>query len=53
VFTFRQDLQIRKVSFTALYYLRVVRQQQPYGGVFLGSLFNNFKFSLMVYIVTW
>jgi hypothetical protein len=35
VFTFRQDLQIRKGSFTALCYLRVVRQQQLYGEVLL------------------
>lgn len=53
VFTFRQDLQIRKGSFTALCYLRVVRQQQPCEEVFLEFLSNNFKLSLMVYIVTW
>jgi hypothetical protein len=53
VFTFSQDLQIRKGSFTALYYSRVVGQQQPYGEVFLEFLSNNFKFLLTVYIVTW
>jgi hypothetical protein len=35
VFTFHQDLQTPKGSFTALCYWRVVRQQQPYGEVLL------------------